>query len=544
MGYDTTFEGRFAVTPTLTKAHREYLVAFSQMRHMRRDPKRLAKKKDPKRLAAQLPLGKEGGYFLGDSRYPSRDTAVLGWNQPPQGQPGLWCHWIPAQTGKAIEWDGSEKFYSSLEWLQYLVDHFLSPWGYEITGQVLYQGEDLKDMGKIMAFHNRVFLAARSGHERVGGSYEDWLKEEKRETLEEQFSRRDPAVIKAWKEGSSFTPGPRRELALLDEDRQQNALSAFKAYTHEFAHDGMGTSEGRLYPFSPLDAGDVIGLFQVWLRGYLREVLERWAPREEALIQDTLDDTLALLDMVQRVRDDQLHILTGLSMLDKAVQSMNTQADGFFPIRPVYAAIGLLLRQLSNILAEPRAVAEMRQLEGAYEYGRGRWTGLEERLYLRDPETGVDIEVENPADGDEDELRDEIEGLVQRSTQWGRGQEESLEAVAARLTSRVLVLRRRAEEAARSAEQAATDAITEAREVVPWPQSVLRVAREAARLEREASNGNASAWGNLEEAAEAWAEATEEIIETRGDAQAEFGRLGLAWNRLGREPQAGFFILE
>ncbi len=139
MGYDTAFTGHFTVTPALSKAHIAYLQDFASVRHMRRDAELLATKKDPLRTAVGLPLGKEGAYFIGTTQRTTGDKSILDLNKPPLGCPDLYCQWVPSKDGKQIKWDGNEKFRAYLEWLRYLVANFLSPWGYEISGEVRWQ---------------------------------------------------------------------------------------------------------------------------------------------------------------------------------------------------------------------------------------------------------------------------------------------------------------------------------------------------------------------------------------------------------------------
>lgn len=155
MGYTTDFDGTFDVTPDFEDKHFKYLEAFAGARHMKRDAEAAAVLKDPVREAVGLPVGKEGEYFVGDEG----GSSVLDHNGAPEGQPGLWCQWVPVQDatgGSRIEWDGGEKFYNYEEWLKYLVKHFLKPWGYELNGEVHWQGEDGDDRGVIYAKNNKV----------------------------------------------------------------------------------------------------------------------------------------------------------------------------------------------------------------------------------------------------------------------------------------------------------------------------------------------------------------------------------------------------
>jgi hypothetical protein len=68
-------------------------------------------------------------------------------------QPGLWCQWqLDDET--TLAWDGGEKFYNYIEWLQYLIVHFFEPWGIKLNGECYWQGEDNSDMGKIEIIDN------------------------------------------------------------------------------------------------------------------------------------------------------------------------------------------------------------------------------------------------------------------------------------------------------------------------------------------------------------------------------------------------------
>lgn len=177
MGYTTEFAGQFDLDRSLAPAHAEYLRAFAETRRMKRDADALAGVADPKREAAGLPVGPEGVYFVGGdgSRGQGGAGGVVNYNAPPEGQPGLWCQWVPTHEGDGIEWDGGEEFYPYVEWLEYLVSHLLAPWGYVLNGEVEWRGEDWGDVGRIVVRDNVVSTAcacscgcAQCG-ERVGG---------------------------------------------------------------------------------------------------------------------------------------------------------------------------------------------------------------------------------------------------------------------------------------------------------------------------------------------------------------------------------------
>ena len=144
MGYTTDFSGQFNLNKKLDPEMHQYLVKFSETRRMKRN----------------LPpcYGIEGEHYV-DGSGPfgqGREDNIVEYNQPPRTQPGLWCQWRPSQDGKSIVWDGGEKFYHYIEWLQYIISNYLSPKGYVLNGEVEWQGESEDDTGVIVVKHNEI----------------------------------------------------------------------------------------------------------------------------------------------------------------------------------------------------------------------------------------------------------------------------------------------------------------------------------------------------------------------------------------------------
>lgn len=163
MGYTTEFEGQFKLDKPLEPAQIAYLNKFSETRRMRRDNLFLQNNiifPDPIREAAGLALGIEGGYFVGGGGWTGQDhdRSIIEYNDPPTGQPGLWCQWVPNTDGTAIEWNGTEKFYNYTAWLEYIIQHFIAPWGYVLNGEVDWQGEETDDVGTIVVNNNVVSI--------------------------------------------------------------------------------------------------------------------------------------------------------------------------------------------------------------------------------------------------------------------------------------------------------------------------------------------------------------------------------------------------
>lgn len=185
MGYTTDFNGEFTLDRALASEHLAYLKAFNETRRMKRDAAKAEKLPDPVRVAAGLPIGDEGGYFVGGGGEFGQgdDESVVDHNTAPgqrgygdgdfqarydtnqrrigegRCQPGLWCQWVPSEDGTMIVWDEGEKFYEYVAWLKYIVEHFLKPWGYVLNGRMTWQGEEPDDSGVIRVTDNVVEAA-------------------------------------------------------------------------------------------------------------------------------------------------------------------------------------------------------------------------------------------------------------------------------------------------------------------------------------------------------------------------------------------------
>ena len=108
MGYTTDFVGHIDITPPLNAQEAAYLSAFSGSRRFERG--------DGPYAVPGNPAAEEQG-----------DVEIDRYNTPPDGQPGLWCRWVPCWEGCCLALDGGEKIYDPTRWLRYLIDHFLKP---------------------------------------------------------------------------------------------------------------------------------------------------------------------------------------------------------------------------------------------------------------------------------------------------------------------------------------------------------------------------------------------------------------------------------
>ena len=92
------------------------------------------------------------------SLYDTRHHDPKDYNQTEEGKPGLYCQWIPLKDGSGLIWDQGEKFYNYVEWLQYIIDHYLKPNNYSIKPEsiVYFRGEEFDDVGYLKVENDKV----------------------------------------------------------------------------------------------------------------------------------------------------------------------------------------------------------------------------------------------------------------------------------------------------------------------------------------------------------------------------------------------------
>lgn len=152
MGYSTDFEGHIDIEPPLSTEEMTFLEKFAESRRMKRE---------------------QGPYFVEGSEdnwnYPGVNMDAGDHNHPPDGQPGLWCHWVPGNGGRMLEWDEGEKTYDFAEWLKYLIEHFIGsnpkaksqlPFlqNHVLNGEIKAEGEDGDDRWDLIVRDNEVYV--------------------------------------------------------------------------------------------------------------------------------------------------------------------------------------------------------------------------------------------------------------------------------------------------------------------------------------------------------------------------------------------------
>ena len=108
MGYTTDFIGHIDIAPALNEAELAYLDAF-----------RLSRRFDRPGGPYEVPSNP----YSDDREGVDVDT----YNRTAPGQPQLWCQWQACWQGCCLAFDGHEKFYQPVRWMEYLIEHFLQP---------------------------------------------------------------------------------------------------------------------------------------------------------------------------------------------------------------------------------------------------------------------------------------------------------------------------------------------------------------------------------------------------------------------------------
>jgi len=167
MGTEVYIHGSIQIAPRLEERHADYLTRFNRTRRMKRNVRVLTKMEevDSTHAAVGLPLGLEGGYYVGDDE-DWRCPSIVDANRPPRGQPRLWCPWMPTHdlSGLTVSNDVSNDDFPT--WLRYVIKHFLAPWGYTVSGLLVWdnpsRGRYQPSCMKLVVHNNRS-RASKSG---------------------------------------------------------------------------------------------------------------------------------------------------------------------------------------------------------------------------------------------------------------------------------------------------------------------------------------------------------------------------------------------
>jgi len=154
--------GFFQLSRPLRDSEMAFLNAFSQMPRQKLDVVKVQEvfqgeygNPFPKRKGKDV-YGEEGEYYVGSLLATHKVEAVVG-DEAPATQPSSWCHWCAERT--RLLWDGEEEFEKPVEWLRYVIKHFLDPWGIAVDGAVQWQGFDVPhDRGTISVWSSKIHV--------------------------------------------------------------------------------------------------------------------------------------------------------------------------------------------------------------------------------------------------------------------------------------------------------------------------------------------------------------------------------------------------
>ena len=165
MGYTTGFNGKFDLNLKLDDRTSNFLTKLSKTRRMKRDTSLLPDTGFEKYGFDSW--GVDGEFYVDGNGLAGQDheKSILNCNREPSTQPGLRCQWIPTDDGLHIEWNGGEKFYNYIKWLEYIIEKILGPRGYTLNGVVSWQGEEVSDSGQIRVENNKIHV--RHGKKRM-----------------------------------------------------------------------------------------------------------------------------------------------------------------------------------------------------------------------------------------------------------------------------------------------------------------------------------------------------------------------------------------
>lgn len=119
--------------------------------------------------------------------------------------PGGYCQWEPTEDGLHLQWDGIEKFYNYVEWLEYTIKNVLAPKGYVLSGSVDWQGEETGDVGTITVKGNVVSSKEwEAPEDRLITARAAWVlvKAEQGKALPRQMTKAELDLDEALREGN------------------------------------------------------------------------------------------------------------------------------------------------------------------------------------------------------------------------------------------------------------------------------------------------------------------------------------------------------
>lgn len=132
-----------------------FVNALNRTRRMKRDLSKIG-------ITNPSYFGVEGEFYIDPDALGAQgdtiDDSVLNVNDYPSTQFGLNMDWRVTydliDDAFYLEWDGAEKFYDYVPWLEYLIENIFIPKGFNLNGAIEWFGEERSDIGSITVRDN------------------------------------------------------------------------------------------------------------------------------------------------------------------------------------------------------------------------------------------------------------------------------------------------------------------------------------------------------------------------------------------------------
>lgn len=155
MGYSTSFYGTIDISPALSEDMFKYIRKFSNVRHVKRDVATIPSLNDGEGLSFCFNgnPGTDGCYYVGEDR--TVDSPTSDADEPLDGL-SHWCDFSVSTTGDALVWTKCSDTKNGLEWITFLIEHFLKPLGHVCNGKMECQGDEFDDQWELCVENNKV----------------------------------------------------------------------------------------------------------------------------------------------------------------------------------------------------------------------------------------------------------------------------------------------------------------------------------------------------------------------------------------------------
>lgn len=155
MSYTYDLFGKLSVSPPLNADQVAYIQEFSGSYRHKFAPK-WQSWPNPLREAVGLPVGIEGEYISSSMGSGSDfiDNCMEVDTNTPNNQPSFQCCWTANTKGTALQWNKLRRTFEPVPWLNYMIEHFFTPWGVTLNGKVECHGEEFDDRTLIVVTNN------------------------------------------------------------------------------------------------------------------------------------------------------------------------------------------------------------------------------------------------------------------------------------------------------------------------------------------------------------------------------------------------------